>query len=180
MSGTASNVKVWAEIEVYTAPIGTTPPVSPSAAIAAPWVPWGFMSPDGVKQTLDESSDTLKSYEGIPVFSISSFDGSTFEFTAIEDNDVVDQYVYEGSAAPTTVTGVKTFIAKIPQRVPYAWLIHMHTGTDHALQIMKKGQISGVSLADKKAADLGGATITVSRLAGTDKELFTRLTTAAV
>jgi hypothetical protein len=177
MSGTASNVKVWAEIEVYVADVGATAPTTPDEDPGSGWDPIGFLSSDGIPQELDEDSNTLKSYEGVPVGSISTFNKSTFGFTAIEDNDVVKQAIYQGSDAPTTATGVKTFVAKIPKRVPRAWLLHFHTGDDHAMQIVKKGTVSGVDLVDKKADDLGGATITVSRLATSGDELFTELST---
>lgn len=178
MSGTVTNVKVWDEIEVYSAPLGTTPPTDPSATPSVSWEPWGFLDPAGLKQTLDENSDTLKSYEGIPVHVTSEFNGSTFVFTAIEDNDVVQTQIYEGSDAPTVSNGVRTFVAKVPKRAVKAWLLHFHSGNDHAMQIVKKGQISGVSLADKTRKDLGGAEITVTRVATDSGELFTEISTA--
>lgn len=177
MSGTITNVKVWDEIEVYVADLGTAAPTDPASAPGAGWEAFGFMDPAGLGQTLDETSNTLKTYEGIPAKVVTEFDGSTFTFTAIEDNDVVRTTIYEGSSAPTVANGVKTFVAKKPTRAEHAWLIHMHSGSDHAMQIIKKGQVSGVSLADRTRADLGGAAITVTRVATSSGELFTELST---
>lgn len=164
----------WATIDVWYAPTGTTAPADNDTAPSATWVPIGFIDPEGLSETLDEDSDTLTAYDGTPIEVVPKFNGATFTFTGIEDNDAMFGLIYEGSATPgAPVGGVTTRVAKVPTRVNHAWLIRWANGAKKKMRIVPLGKVSAVALKDTKSDALGGAAITVSIVANSNRELMT-------
>lgn len=181
MAGDTTKAGRWAALDVWVAPLGTTPPADGTATPGAGWELIGFMHPDGLKQDMDEDSSTLVAYGGTPIEDVSKFNGMSFAFTAIEDNDVVWGLVFDGSEAPTTASGVTTRVAKVPVRSPRAWLIRQERadGTKKQRSI-KKGVGRPTSFNDENETDLAGTEITVNVLADSANELLTETITAAV
>ena len=181
MAGDVTKAGRWPEADVYVAPLGTTPPVDIDTAPAAEWNLVGFLDGDaGVVKSLDEDSDTLKAWGGTPIEDVSTFNGETFQFTAIEDNDVVWGMVYQGSSTPTTVTGTTTRVAKVPVRGPQAFLIRLSRGSGAKKQyLIPKGVARPTGDMAENETDLGGTEITVNVLANSSNELHTEIIKAA-
>lgn len=176
MAGDATNAGRWAECDVYEAPVGTTPPVDNDTDPSATWNLIGFLDPDdGLPRGFEEDSDTKSAWGGATIDVINTFNGESFTFTGIEDNDVMFGLVYEGSATPSAVGSLKTRVAKVPVRDNHAWLFQLRNGTKKKTYIVQKGRISAVALKDENNADLGGATITVTSISNSDNELHTEM-----
>lgn len=182
MAGDATKAGRWTEADVWVAPLGTTPPADIDTIPGAGWELIGFLDGDaGVVKSLDEDSDTLKAWGGAPLEDVSTFNGETFQFTALEDNDVVWQVIYQGSDAPTTATGTTTRVAKVPVRGPQAWLIRLTRSTGALKQyLIPKGVGRPSSDLTENETDLGGAEITVNVLADSSNQLHTETLKAAV
>lgn len=180
MQGDTSKAGRWPECDVWRAPLGTTPPLA-GADPAVEWELVGFLDGDsGVVKALDEDSSTLKAWGGIPIENVNTFNGESFKFTAIEDNDVVWGIVYEGSPAPTTAAGVTTRVAKVPNRTPSAWLIRLKRATGELKEyLIAKGTGAPTSDVTENEKDLGGTEITVSVLSDSDNTLHTERLVAA-
>lgn len=175
MAGDADKAGRWVEADVWVAPLGTTPPATIDAAPGTDFDLVGFLDGDaGVVKALDEDSDTLKAWGGVPIEDVSTFNGETFAFTAIEDNDVVWNLVYQGSDAPVTATGVTTRTAKVPVRGPQVFLIELRRSNgDKKRYLIPKGVARPTSDLTENETDLGGQEITVNVLANSSNELHT-------
>lgn len=181
MLGDTSKAGRWPECDVWNAPIGTTPPLAGEDP-AAEWDLVGFLDGDaGVVKALDEDSSTLKAWGGVPIENINQFNGESFKFTAVEDNDVVWGIVYAGSPAPEApVAGVTTRIAKVPNRVPSAWLIRLKRASGDVKEyLIAKGTGAPSSDVTENEGDLGGTEITVSVLSDSENTLHTERLIAA-
>lgn len=174
MQGDTSNAGRWPECDVWRAPLGTTPP-APNADPAAEWDLVGFLDGDaGLVKALDEDSSTLKAWGGVPIENVNNFNGESFKFTAIEDNDVVWGILYEGSPTPTVAGGVTTRVAKVPNRVPCAWLIRLKRSNGAVKEyLIAKGTGAPSSDITENDKDLGGTEITVSVLSDSTNTLHT-------
>lgn len=174
MLGDTSKAGRWAECDVWNAPLGTTPPL-PGEDPAVDWDLVGFMDGSaGVVKSLDEDSSVLKAWGGVQIENINTFNGESFAFTAVEDNDVVWGIVYAGSPAPTTdaTTQVKTRTAKVPNRIPSAWLIRLKRADGTIKEyVIAKGTGAPTSDVTENETDLGGTQITVTVLSDSDQNL---------
>lgn len=176
MGGTVANAGRWAEVDVWSAPAGTAFPATIDDAPATGWDLVGFMDGSaGVVKALDEDSDTLKAWGGTPIEIVSTFNGESFTFTAVEDNDVVWNLIYQGSDAPVTASGVTTRTAKVPKRVSLAWIIELRNGTKKKQYRIAKGTPRLASDITENETDLGGAEITVSAISNDTNELHDEL-----
>lgn len=180
MQGDTSKAGRWVECDVWHAELGTTPP----AANAEPGPEWdlvGFLDPGaGVVKALDEDSSVLKAWGGVPIENVHTFNGETIKFTAIEDNDVVWGLVYAGSPEPTTASGVTTRLAKVPNRVPSAWLIRLKRANGAVKEyLIAKGTGAPSSDITENEADLGGTEITITVLSDSEDNLHTERLVAA-
>jgi hypothetical protein len=182
MAGDATKAGRWSEADVWVAPLGTTPPTDIDTDPATGWDLIGYLDGDaGVVKSLDEDSSTLKAWGGVPIEDVSTFNGESFAFTAVEDNDVVWMLLYPGSAAPTTATGTTTRVASVPNRVPQAWLIRLTRGDGTKKQyLITKGVGRPTSDITENETDLSGVEITVNVLANSSNELHTETIKAAV
>ena len=174
MLGDTSKAGRWPECDVWNAPLGTTPP-APGVDPAVEWDLVGFMDGSaGVVKSLDEDSSTLKAWGGVPIENINTFNGESFAFTAVEDNDVVWGIVYAGSPPPTSAAGVTTRVAKVPNRQPTAWLVRLKRANGDVKEyLIAKGTGAPTSDVTENETDLGGTEITVTVLSDSDNTLHT-------
>lgn len=59
----AANARVALTGAISVAPVGTTAPTDADTALAAPWKDLGYVTEDGVTETRDRSSDTLRAWQ---------------------------------------------------------------------------------------------------------------------
>lgn len=177
MSGNPDKAGRWPQCDVWVAPKGTTFPADPSEDPGNDFDLIGYLDGSaGVVKSMDEDNDKLKAWGGATIDSVNTFNGESFAFTAIEDNDVVWGVVYAGSDAPTTATGVTTRVAKVPKRGEQAWLIRLSRsdGTKKDYQV-PLGVARPSGDVTENETDLGGTEITVDVLSNSSDELHTEV-----
>src|SRR5690349_12761799 len=97
---TASNVQVGVTGAVRVAPTGTTLPTNTSASPHASFDEVGYISEDGVTQSVSEDITDLKAWQnGDVVRKIQTSHDLTFQFTMIETSDVTLATYYGNYAA---------------------------------------------------------------------------------
>lgn len=100
MAGDPASATIWPDADVYTAPLGTAIPLDASTAFAAAWELVGLLDGDeGFTQSRDEDVSDHYAWGGILVRTSRRNFKLTIGFTALEDNDVVRDLVWPGSAA---------------------------------------------------------------------------------
>lgn len=88
---------------VYRAPLGTALPIDASTALAAAYVPLGYISDDGIQPTRDISVEKIKAFGGDVVAALLSDESRSFQFTLLEVfAQAVNEFVYGVANVTTT------------------------------------------------------------------------------
>jgi hypothetical protein len=110
MSGTPSNVGLWANADVYIAPLGTALPADASTAFPVGWEAVGLLDGDaGFEETREEDKADHFAWGGILVATTRKNFKLTKKFTALEDpqvSTVIRSLVYPGSSDSQIVVPV--------------------------------------------------------------------------
>lgn len=130
MAKNLNNIRIYGDETgaVYVAPKGTTGPTDLSAP-AVGFVEVGWISEDGVDETLDQSSEVFRAWQGAKVVrrKVTQSD-RTFKFQALEENLVTHGLKYRGQA-PTVATGVaKTEVKNQTAQDTRAWVFDLVDG----------------------------------------------------
>ena len=100
MSGNPDNASLWAEADVYIAPLGTQPPADVDTAFAAAWLLVGLLDgDDGFVESREEDKEDKFGWGGILIRTPRKNFKLTKKFSALEDNPTTRQLVWPGSPA---------------------------------------------------------------------------------
>lgn len=166
---TASNVLAGKPLiggGIFVAPKGSTRPTDATTALDANYKGTGYVSEDGVTETVDRSTDKIRAWGGDTVKVVQSEYGVQYEFTFIETlNSDVLKTVYGTSnvtttaATPTkgTLHKVKLNSGTLPEQ---QFVIDMKDG-DAVVRIDFIGQISEVGDVTYSDEDVIGYPVTV-------------------
>lgn len=151
---------------IFVAPKGTARPADATTALIAAYKGTGYVSEDGVTETIDRSTDKIRAWGGDTVKVVQSEFGVQYEFTFIETlNSDVLQTVY-GSANVTTTAAtaakgtlhkVKLNSGTLPEQ---QFVIDMKDG-DATVRIDFIGQITEVGDVTYSDEDVIGYPVTV-------------------
>lgn len=117
----SDNVRVAVSGAVYVAPTGTTAPTDSSTALNAAFTDLGYVSADGIAETIDRSTNQIRAWQnGSLVREVTSEGTYTVSMTFLETNqDVLELYygaTITGGALdgdPTTTGGRKSFVIDV-------------------------------------------------------------------
>ena len=113
MANVADNVRVGITGGFFVGPVKTTLPASASASIDPKFKDLGYISDDGVTQTIDSDTSDIKAWQnGDVVRTIQTSHKVSFKMTLIETNEEVLKLYYADSTA--TATAVKMTGAQAP------------------------------------------------------------------
>lgn len=134
MSNDATKVAVAVTGSVYRAPLATTAPTSQSTTLNAAFVDLGYISEDGVTQSLPDGGDTtpLKAWQNgatVRVISVPSEDMPTISFVALETNKTVLDAYYGASVTQTVTEGSLVYNSTV-SRTHYSWVIDVVDGAE--------------------------------------------------
>jgi len=133
---TASNVAVGVTGDVSVAPTGTTLPTNSQVALNAAFEAVGYISEDGVTQSISEDITDLKAWQnGDVVRKIQTAHDLTFAFTMIETSDTT-LATYYGNYAAGAVEIDGTQLAH------KSWVIDVVDGDDDIRVVIPDGQIT--------------------------------------
>jgi len=100
MTGTTANASVWANAEVWVAPIGTALPADESAAFGAGWEAVGLLDGSaGFEYSRSEDKKDHYAWGGILVATTRKNHKSMYKFTALEDNATTRALAWPGSTS---------------------------------------------------------------------------------
>ena len=100
---------------IFVAPMGAVRPTGATTALNPAYRGTGYVSEDGVTETVDRSTDKIRAWGGDTVKVVQSEFGVQYEFTFIETlNSEVLKTVYGGTNVTTTAaTGTKGTLHKV-------------------------------------------------------------------
>ncbi len=114
MAGNSDNASLWADADVYVAPVGTAIPTSASTPFAAAWTLCGLLDGgDGFTQSRNEDTADFYAWGGILVRTSRKNFKLTDKFSLLEDNAVTRGLIWPGSTDTS-------LIVPRPQPVLYA------------------------------------------------------------
>jgi hypothetical protein len=133
---TASNVEVGTTGGMYVAPEGSTLPTNTSTALNAAFEEVGYISEDGVSQSIGEDITDLKAWQnGDVVRKIQTSHDLTYQFTMIETSDVtLDTYYGNYAGGAVQITG-----EQLPHK---SWVLVVEDGDDVIRVAIPDGQIT--------------------------------------
>jgi hypothetical protein len=104
MAGDTANASLWADADVYVAPLGTASPASVSTAWSASWDLVGLLDGEaGFVHAREEEVTDHYAWGGILVRTARRNFKQTVTFTALEDNDTTRELIWPGSSASAYV-----------------------------------------------------------------------------
>lgn len=118
----AENTRVGVSGAVYVGPLASTPPIT-AEAVATGYEGLGYISEDGVEETLDKSIDKLKAWQNAAVVrTVTTEAALSYKFTMVEEtadtvglyyNATVDTLTGAVVIDPGASSGVKQFIIDV-------------------------------------------------------------------
>lgn len=117
----SANVRVAVTGAVYVAPTGTTAPTDSSTALNAAFVDLGYVSADGIAETIDRTTNQIRAWQaGSLVREVTSEGTYSVSMTFLETNQEVLELYYGASITggaldgdPTTTGGRKSFVIDV-------------------------------------------------------------------
>jgi hypothetical protein len=151
MAGDPTKVAMWANADVYIAPVGTTMPTDVSTALAVTWKAVGLLDGDeGFQMTRNDDVTEKFAWGGILVKRKKSKHVRTIRFVALEDNAVTFDLANPGSTS-TLVSGLTTREIVIPVSSEHAFIFELREGTKVTRRLVKRGEVT--ELADITEAE---------------------------
>lgn len=135
---------------VLIGPLGTALPTDESTALNAAYIAAGYISEDGLTETVDRSTDKIKAWGGDTVKVVQTEFSVTYKFTFIESvKKSVLEAVY-GSANVTTTaatsgTGAKYAVKIVADQLPHSQFVFEVKDGNAKIRIsVEDGQITEV------------------------------------
>lgn len=156
MANTASNVLVGRPLAtggILVAPLPATLPTSATSTPNAAFDAAGYVSSDGVIQTLGTDVTEIKAWGGDIVRRIQTSHDLTYAFTLIETNEV-SLTVYYGDENVTVGTGTTAVEIKAGDLPRKAWLVEIKDGDKRVRIVIPDGQVTDrgdITYADENA-----------------------------
>lgn len=144
-----SNVSVgkpMADGAIFVAPAGTALPTDATTALAAAFLNVGFISEDGVTNSIETDSEEIKAWGGDTVLEPQTSRKETFSFTMIETNEVSLKQVFgEENVTVDSSTNKITVKHNGKEKSEYVYVIEvLMTGNRVKRQVIPRGKVTEI------------------------------------
>ena len=150
MSNNAKNVSVGKPLAsgaIFVAPSGTTAPTDAKTALAATFNCVGYISEDGVTNTIKTDSKPVKAWGGDAVLSSQTSREETFKFKMIEANEVsLEQAFGKGNVSKDSVSGAITVKHNGKEHGVYVYVVEI---------VLSSSKVKRVVVPNGKVIELG-------------------------
>jgi len=177
MSGNAKNTSLWADADVYIAPVGTAGPEDLDASWAAPWDLVGLLDgEEGFTESREEETGEHYAWGGRLYKRTKSQHKRSIKFVALEDNKATFRLVNPGSTR-TTVDGVRTSKIVVPKIDAFAIGFELREGAKVKRRFVDRAEVSEVGDVKDSETDPTVFEITVLLFPEDDGTLYTTVET---
>lgn len=157
MANTAANVRVGATGKIFGG-TGTLPAAASTPGVpTTDWDDYGYISEDGVSQTLDKSTTAIKAWGGQTVRTVTSDHEVSYTFTFLETSAAVLAAYYGDPDATDTAVKIKRVDGLRQQ-----WVLDVLDGANRIRLVIPDGQITETGDISYKADDAIGYEVTVT------------------
>lgn len=169
----SDNVRVAVTGAVYVAPTGTTAPAYADDALDVAFVDLGYVSADGVVETIDRSTEQIRSWQdGSLVREITSEGTFSVEMTFIETSSAVVELYY----GATLVTGAMSLDPR-QSGGRKAFVVDIIDGTKIERTYIPSGEITAVGERTLASGEAIGYQVTVTAYADASEIVATKMFT---
>lgn len=143
MTLNSANVRVGVTGELYAAVTGTTRPANSTEALNAAYVGMGYVSEEGVTETLDESVTRIVAWQGGAVVRSTTEEATaTLQLTLIETKAAVLELFHRGSAVTDLGGGQFKIDVKVPTEDRQQFVLDVLDGTKHIRFDIADGEVT--------------------------------------
>lgn len=144
---------------------GTTLPTTATAALAAAFKNFGYISTDGVSRSIDISSETIRAWGGDVVAVLKNEKTETFTFRMLESDNVDALALIFGTASGTLQSGI-TVQSEMPDNTDYVFAITMALRDGYVERlVIPKGVITSIGEINYVDNDVVGFELTITAMA---------------
>ena len=144
---------------IYFAPAGTTLPTNATATLATAFKNLGYVSEDGVTNSLSKDVTEIKEWGGDTVDTVLTAQTDTFQFTLIESLNTDTLKAVYGDANVTESSGAITVTVKADEAPSGVWVIDM---------IQKGNKLKRIVIPNGKVSELGDVVYKADKAVGYD------------
>lgn len=144
---------------IYFAPAGTTLPTNATATLATAFKNLGYVSEDGVTNSLSKDVTEIKEWGGDTVDTVLTAQTDTFQFTLIESLNTDTLKAVYGDANVTESSGAITVTVKAAEAPSGVWVIDM---------IQKGNKLKRIVIPNGKVSELGDVVYKADEAVGYD------------
>ena len=144
---------------IYFAPAGTTLPTNATATLATAFKNLGYVSEDGVTNSLSKDVTEIKEWGGDTVDTVLTAQTDTFQFTLIESLNTDTLKAVYGDANVTESSGAITVTVKADEAPSGVWVIDM---------IQKGNKLKRIVIPNGKVSELGDVVYKADEAVGYD------------
>lgn len=130
--GDALNVLVGANGGVSGAPLGTTTPVAVDSELDVAFDDYGFISDDGMTETIGRTTSEIKNWAGDTVRRVQTAHSVQYKLTFIETTDLTEEAFYGSDPSE----GIKAV-----QGLRQAWIMDVFDGDNTVRVVVPDGQV---------------------------------------
>lgn len=143
MSLNSANVRVGVTGELYKATTGTPRPANSTAALDAAYVGQGYVSDEGVTETLDESVERIPAWQGgVIVRSTTTEATATLQLTLIETKASTLETYHKGSTVVELGGGQYKIDVKPPTEKREQYVLDVIDGAKHIRFDVADGEVT--------------------------------------
>lgn len=143
MALNATYVRVGVTGELYAAVTGTPRPANSTAALNAAYTGMGYVSDEGVTESLDESVDRIVAWQGATVVRTTVTEATaTLEMTLIETKAAVLELFHKGSTVTELGGGHYKIDVKPPTEKRQQFVLDVLDGTKHIRFDIPDGEVT--------------------------------------
>lgn len=166
----SDNVIVAVSGAVYVAPTGTTAPTTSSSALDAGFVDLGYVSADGISESIDRSTTQIRAWQnGSLVREVTAEGTYSVSMTFIETNEAVLELYYGTTNSsgqfdidPTSTGGRKSFVVDVVD------------GSNVERIYIPAGEITALGERTLASGEAVGYDVTITAYADTDSTAVTK------
>ena len=144
---------------IYFAPAGTTLPTNATTTLATSFKNLGYVSEDGVTNSLSKDVTEIKEWGGDTVDTVLTAQTDTFQFTLIESLNTDTLKAVYGDANVTESSGAITVTVKADEAPSGVWVIDM---------IQKGNKLKRIVIPNGKVSELGDVVYKADEAVGYD------------
>ena len=144
---------------IYFAPAGTTLPTNATTTLATAFKNLGYVSEDGVTNSLSKDVTEIKEWGGDTVDTVLTAQTDTFQFTLIESLNTDTLKAVYGDANVSESSGAITVTVKAAEAPSGVWVIDM---------IQKGNKLKRIVIPNGKVSELGDVVYKADEAVGYD------------